>query len=167
MACLNCDNTGWVCEEHPDRPWRGTSQREDACDCVKVGMPCEACNPSGGIDEPPAISPIARVTLDRNKGPRHLHGAPELVAPPFATARHSECNDARHARRRALSDRESICRRITKTRQRGSTSLPNSRRPQHPPRRRRLPPCRGSRCRLRASNVGRSDAAPLPAAQRI
>ena len=44
MACLVCDNTGWVCEEHPDRPWRGTSQRADACDCVRVGMPCE-CNP--------------------------------------------------------------------------------------------------------------------------
>jgi hypothetical protein len=29
-------------------------------------MPCEA----GGIDEPPAISPIARVTLDKNS-PRH------------------------------------------------------------------------------------------------
>jgi hypothetical protein len=58
-----------VCEEHPDRPWRGTSQRADACYCVRVGMPCE-CNPCGGIDEPPAISPIARVTVDKN-GPRH------------------------------------------------------------------------------------------------
>jgi hypothetical protein len=33
---------------------------------VPVFMPCEA----GGIDEPPAISPIARVTLDKNS-PRH------------------------------------------------------------------------------------------------
>jgi hypothetical protein len=70
MPCLACDNTGWVCEEHPDRPWRGTSERTDACDCVKVGMPCEACNPSGGIDEPPAISPNMHVTLDKN-GPQH------------------------------------------------------------------------------------------------
>ena len=70
MACSVCDNTGWVCEEHPDRPWRGTSQRADACDCVRVGMPCE-CNPCGGIDEPPAISPIARVTLDTKNGPRN------------------------------------------------------------------------------------------------
>jgi hypothetical protein len=67
MPCPACDNTGWVCEEHPDRPWRGTSRRADACDCVKVGMPCEACNPSGGIDKPPAISPIARVTFDNPK----------------------------------------------------------------------------------------------------
>ena len=55
MACLVCDNTGWVCEEHPDRPWRGNSQRADACDCG-AGMPCE-CNPCGGIDEPPKLSP--------------------------------------------------------------------------------------------------------------
>ena len=68
MACLNCDNTGWVCEEHPDRPWRGNSQRADACDCG-AGMPYE-CNPCGGIDESATLSPIARVMLDKN-GPRH------------------------------------------------------------------------------------------------
>jgi len=62
MACRICDDGGWVCENHPDRPWRGTSQRADACECGP-GMPCEVCNPSGGIDEPPAISPIARVTI--------------------------------------------------------------------------------------------------------
>jgi len=69
IVCLVCDNNGWVCEEHPDRPWRGTSRRADACDCVRVGMPCQ-CNPCGGIDEPPKLLPIARVTLDKN-GPRH------------------------------------------------------------------------------------------------
>jgi hypothetical protein len=69
MACLVCDNTGWVCENHPDRPWRGNSQRADACECG-AGMPCELCNPCGGIDESPTLSPIARVTYDKN-GPRH------------------------------------------------------------------------------------------------
>jgi hypothetical protein len=44
------------------------SRRADACDCG-AGMPCE-CNPCGGINEPPKLSPIARVTLDKN-GPRH------------------------------------------------------------------------------------------------
>jgi hypothetical protein len=28
------------------------------------------CNPTRGIDEPPELSPIARVMLDKN-GPRH------------------------------------------------------------------------------------------------
>ena len=69
MACLVCDNTGWVWENHPDRPWRGNSQRVDACDCG-AGMPCELCNPSGGIDEAPKLSPIAYVRVDKN-GPRH------------------------------------------------------------------------------------------------
>jgi hypothetical protein len=32
-------------------------------------MPCE-CNTCGGIDEPPAKSPIARVTIDKD-GPRN------------------------------------------------------------------------------------------------
>jgi hypothetical protein len=64
VRCPICDNTGWVCENHPDRPWRGTSQRADACNCG-AGMPCE-CNPWGGIDEPPAKSPIAHVTVDKD-----------------------------------------------------------------------------------------------------
>jgi hypothetical protein len=34
-------------------------------------MRCEHRNPSGGIDEPPATSPIARVTLDTENGPRN------------------------------------------------------------------------------------------------
>jgi hypothetical protein len=50
--CDSWDSTGWVCENHPDRPWRGGSDRADACDCG-AGMPCRTCNPSGGIDDPP------------------------------------------------------------------------------------------------------------------
>jgi len=23
MKCLFCENTGWVCENHPDQPWQG------------------------------------------------------------------------------------------------------------------------------------------------
>lgn len=65
MACLVCDNTGWVCEDHPDRPWRGNSERTEACDCDPPGTPCE-CNTCGGIDEPAKLSPIAGVTLDKN-----------------------------------------------------------------------------------------------------
>jgi hypothetical protein len=45
---------GWVCEEHPDRPWRGNSRRTGVCDSG-AGMPCE-CNAGGGIDEPRAYT---------------------------------------------------------------------------------------------------------------
>jgi hypothetical protein len=41
FGCTNCDDTGWVCEGHLDRPWKGASDRADACDCG-AGTPC-AC----------------------------------------------------------------------------------------------------------------------------
>lgn len=42
QGCLNCDFTGWVCDTHRDRPWKGSSRREDACDC-SCGIPCQEC----------------------------------------------------------------------------------------------------------------------------
>jgi hypothetical protein len=36
-----------------------------------AGMPCELCNPAGGIYDPPTKSPIERVTIDRERGQRH------------------------------------------------------------------------------------------------
>jgi hypothetical protein len=42
MACSICDAAGWVCENHPDRPWSGTSQRADACECGAGSDPAEA-----------------------------------------------------------------------------------------------------------------------------
>ena len=36
MKCPACNNTGHVCENHPDRQW------PDKCDCG-AGMPCPLC----------------------------------------------------------------------------------------------------------------------------
>lgn len=47
MACNRCNATGWVCENHPDRPWRGKSSREDSCECG-AGAPCPDCGATGG-----------------------------------------------------------------------------------------------------------------------
>lgn len=44
--CKNCDGTGWVCENHENKPWTGYSTRKDACDCG-AGMPCPVCVPAG------------------------------------------------------------------------------------------------------------------------
>jgi len=35
-----CKNAGWVCENHPDRPW----QSEYANEWGDAGMPCWSCN---------------------------------------------------------------------------------------------------------------------------
>jgi hypothetical protein len=43
-----CDNSGWVCEEHPECPWELASG-DTHCKGVP-GMPC-ACNPNGEIDQ--------------------------------------------------------------------------------------------------------------------
>jgi hypothetical protein len=42
-ACRNCAGEEWVCENHPDRPWDGMSNREDACGCG-AGAPCPVCS---------------------------------------------------------------------------------------------------------------------------
>lgn len=42
MECIHCDDTGHVCENHPDRPWMPMSLAETACDCG-AGMPCPHC----------------------------------------------------------------------------------------------------------------------------
>jgi hypothetical protein len=40
MKCWLCEDCGWVCEAHPDKPWEG----EEACTCGDIGAPCPECN---------------------------------------------------------------------------------------------------------------------------
>jgi hypothetical protein len=56
VRCTVCDDTGWVCENHPDRPWDGGgSTRSDVCGCG-AGKPCPTCNmPAPG--ERPRMGP--------------------------------------------------------------------------------------------------------------
>ena len=42
--CPVCDDTGWVCEAHPNGPWANVSDRWDACVCGAPGVPCHSCN---------------------------------------------------------------------------------------------------------------------------
>ncbi|MBR0871222.1 hypothetical protein JQ633_12695 [Bradyrhizobium tropiciagri] len=44
--CARCDNTRWVCENHPDVPWLGNR----ACSCGGAGAPCPVCNRADGDD---------------------------------------------------------------------------------------------------------------------
>jgi hypothetical protein len=68
MTCVTCDNTGWVCENHPDRPWKGFSKRFDACDCG-AGAPCDLSIRRMPITRPTRRAGM-RVDIDEN-GPRH------------------------------------------------------------------------------------------------
>ena len=42
--CDKCEDCGWVCENHNDKPWEGHCESDDYCKCGGAGMPCE-CNP--------------------------------------------------------------------------------------------------------------------------
>jgi hypothetical protein len=46
--CARCNNSRWVCESHPDRPFIGAL----ACTCGGAGIPCPTCNPFNGFAEP-------------------------------------------------------------------------------------------------------------------
>lgn len=49
-TCPNCGGEGWVCENHPDRPW------PSGCQCGGAGEPCRFCNPNTP-DAPPRLPP--------------------------------------------------------------------------------------------------------------
>lgn len=43
MKCAQCLGSGWVCEDHPDRP--SDVVTEGGCDCGGAAAPC-TCNPN-------------------------------------------------------------------------------------------------------------------------
>ena len=49
-SCLLCEDCGWVCEMHQDKPWEGPH----ACTCGAAGAPCPACN-KPQPEEPPRL----------------------------------------------------------------------------------------------------------------
>jgi hypothetical protein len=52
VKCTTCDDTGWVCEAHPNIPWLG----DRACECLQPGKPCPKCNVANE-DNPPRLPP--------------------------------------------------------------------------------------------------------------
>ena len=67
--CVRWDDIGWVCEDHPDKPWDGASDREDACHCGGAGLPCSMCNRTVG-QQLPEMPPGYRTMIDTD-GPKH------------------------------------------------------------------------------------------------
>lgn len=66
--CENCDGQGWVCENHPDRPWGGASHA--VCECGGAGAPCERCNPCDR-ENPPRMAPGTTVMWTAENGWSH------------------------------------------------------------------------------------------------
>ncbi|MEO8596430.1 MAG: hypothetical protein ABI759_24135, partial [Candidatus Solibacter sp.] len=64
-----CGGTGWVCEDHDNKPWGDASTSDDACHCGGAGMPCPMCNPSDP-DNPPKMPDGYRTIFDKD-GWRH------------------------------------------------------------------------------------------------
>ena len=48
MKCALCEDSGWVCENHPQRPWEG----EHGCTCGGAGAPCPLCNVTNDRNSP-------------------------------------------------------------------------------------------------------------------
>jgi hypothetical protein len=49
-SCPICAGMGWVCEEHPDKPWEHDG-------CGAAGAPC-ICNPTGHVDMPTVFEQV-------------------------------------------------------------------------------------------------------------
>lgn len=54
MSCQRCDDTGWVCERHDDRPHEDSPRScRVTSTCRGAGMPCPDCNDGlqRGVDD--------------------------------------------------------------------------------------------------------------------
>ena len=75
--CAKCQDVGWVCEAHPDRPWSKTI--EGGCQCG-ARMPCPDCNPAADAAHPPQrvvakIEALSQKTVARGCTPGEARAA--------------------------------------------------------------------------------------------
>jgi hypothetical protein len=48
IKCSHCEDCGWGCERHTEKPWEGPH----ACPCGAPGAPCPVCNATNDGDAP-------------------------------------------------------------------------------------------------------------------
>jgi hypothetical protein len=75
--CANCQDVGWVCEEHPDRPW--SQKIANGCQCG-ARLPCPDCNPAANAATPPKrvvekIEALSQKTVARGCTPGEARAA--------------------------------------------------------------------------------------------
>lgn len=65
MSCAQCNDTGWTCEKHPDKPMGHDG-------CGHAGDPCPACNEMANNEAlTPRLPPDFKVDYDKDGGSRH------------------------------------------------------------------------------------------------
>jgi len=79
--CGRCQDVGWVCEEHPDRPW--STKVDGGCQCA-AGGPCPDCNPAADAEHTPGrvvakISALSEKTVARGCTPAEAKAAAAKV----------------------------------------------------------------------------------------
>jgi hypothetical protein len=81
--CRLCEDTRWVCEQHPDRPWSGMNLTPSACPdgCAGPGVACPLCHPAAVPQDGTLRERIAdwRDQLSVRWGRRHTLSADEMV----------------------------------------------------------------------------------------
>ncbi len=75
--CATCQDVGWVCEEHPDRPW--SERIENGCQCG-ARLPCPDCNPAADAAPPPQrvvekVGALSQKTVARGCTPGEARAA--------------------------------------------------------------------------------------------
>lgn len=68
MVCEICEDEGWVCENHPNTPWRARRKGVRGCECA-AGMPCPLCNQVSG--ERPRMPKDFSALVEQDKGSIH------------------------------------------------------------------------------------------------
>ena len=60
-VCSNCDDTGWVCENHMSLPWAEMSDAIFSCGCG-AGAPCPSCGVQGITSDANEINKVKAKT---------------------------------------------------------------------------------------------------------
>jgi hypothetical protein len=128
MKCSNCDDCLWVCEAHPDRPFRGALSPR-ACKCGAHGRRCLVCavprlndddrSALRGIAPKPVLMPSGRDKGKAAEGTNVVIRTRALrrmrIRPDHFTARSRRvavcCAAPRRSLRHQLTARVTICRK--------------------------------------------------------
>ena len=79
--CASCCGCGWVCENHPDKPWSGYMPKDFIECCGGAGMPCQ-CNPlSAKTENPDPRCPTCGFTLCQQFDERSVTASASIATP--------------------------------------------------------------------------------------